>query len=206
MQAHAIHTQSFVWNGWLSQGEATSFRPNMFQVHGEDGFSVDYGTRRDDGGGTSWVCFCTIFAGEAISTYTGAHLSTGGVWTNNSDSARKTQVEPVDTQAILDKVARLPLSTWQYTAEDATVRHIGPMAQDFHAAFSVGANETSIATIDADGVALAAIQGLHQLVQEKDARIAELRREMAGMHDELAALKEAVGTLVNRTNPTKGSQ
>ena len=80
------------------------------------------------------------------------------------------------------------------------------MAQDSHAAFSVGANETSIATIDADGVALAAIQGLHQLVQEKDARIAELRREMAGMHDELAALKEAVGTLVNRTNPTKGSQ
>ena len=34
------------------------------------------------------------------------------------------------------------------------------MAQDFYAAFGLGLGETTIATVDADGVALAAIKAL----------------------------------------------
>ncbi len=41
---------------------------------------------------------------------------------------------------------------------------MGPMAQDFRAAFGLGVNDTSIVTVDADGVALAAIQGLNERV------------------------------------------
>ena len=63
-----------------------------------------------------------------------------------------------------------------------------PMAQDFHAAFGLGVSDKLIDTIDPDGVALAAIQGLHALVQEKDAEIAELRSRQAVMNDQLAAL------------------
>ena len=65
---------------------------------------------------------------------------------------------------------------------------MGPMAQDFHAAFGLGVSDKLIDTIDPDGVALAAIQGLHALVQEKDAEIAELRSRQAVMNDQLAAL------------------
>lgn len=39
--------------------------------------------------------------------------------------------------------------------------HLGPMAQDFHAAFNVGMDDKHMATVDEEGVALAAIQGLN---------------------------------------------
>jgi hypothetical protein len=96
-----------------------------------------------------------------------------------SDRNAKEQFKPVDARDVLDRVARLPISEWQYK-ENADSRHIGPMAQDFHAAFAVGRDDKHIATVDADGVALAAIQGLNQKLEEqlrdKDRRIQELER------------------------------
>lgn len=80
---------------------------------------------------------------------------------------------------VLQRVAQLPLSTWNYKTQDQSIRHIGPMAQDFYAAFGVGEDNQHISTIDADGVSLAAIQGLYQLSQEKDQRIAQLENEVA---------------------------
>ena len=59
------------------------------------------------------------------------------------------------------------------------------MAQDFHTAFEVGDNETSISTIDRDGVALSAIQALYQLLIEKDNKIAELEARLARIEDEI---------------------
>ena len=78
-------------------------------------------------------------------------------------------------QAVLELVVEIPVSTWNYKEQSDSIRHMGPMAQDFYAAFGLGLGETTIDTIDPDGVALAAIQGLHTLVQEKDAEIADLR-------------------------------
>ena len=93
----------------------------------------------------------------------------------------------------------MPLSTWNYKAQDDSIRHMGPMAQDFHAAFGLGVSDKLIDTVDTDGVALAAIQGLHDLAQEreveldrrlaeKDAEIAELRSRQAVMENQLVAL------------------
>ena len=80
----------------------------------------------------------------------------------------------------MKKLARLPLQTWNYTNEFIAIRHIGPVAQDFYAAFGVGADDKHIATIDADGVALAAIQGLNKKIDEdaaaKDAGAADAHR------------------------------
>ncbi len=70
--------------------------------------------------------------------------------------------------------------TWNYRSQDAAIRHIGPVAQDFYAAFGVGEDDRHISTIDADGVALAAIQGLYQVVQQKETRIADLGSAAAG--------------------------
>ena len=72
----------------------------------------------------------------------------------------------------------LPISTWNYEAQDESIRHMGPMAQDFHAAFRLGVSDKVIDTVDPDGVALAAIQGLHRLLQEKDDRIRTLEERV----------------------------
>lgn len=85
----------------------------------------------------------------------------------------------MDGKHILLLLAEIPISTWNYVGQDRSVRHIGPMAQDFHAVFGVGEDDRHISTIDADGVALAAIQGLYQLMQEKDAQIAALEARIA---------------------------
>ena len=96
---------------------------------------------------------------------------------------------------MLDKVAALPVQGWRYKVEDASTRHIGPVAEDFQHLFGLGDGE-SIGTVDANGVALAAIQGLvhkmdqavhkmDQALAAKDAEIAELRQELRSLKDSL---------------------
>ena len=77
-----------------------------------------------------------------------------------SDRALKANVAAVDGGDVLARLAQVPVSTWNYTSQDPSIRHMGPMAQDFYAAFGLGEDDRHITTVDADGVALAAIQGL----------------------------------------------
>lgn len=94
-----------------------------------------------------------------------------------SDRNLKEHFAPVNSRDILDKVLELPLTTWNYRT-DPGASHLGPMAQDFRAAFGFGTDDKHIATVDADGVALAAIQGLNQkLEQETAAQRAELQNK-----------------------------
>jgi hypothetical protein len=101
-----------------------------------------------------------------------------------SDREAKQQITPVDPEAVLAKVAQLPLSEWSFKSAPTT-RHLGPMAQDFRAAFGLGPDDRHIATVDADGVALAAIQGLHREVRG-------LHREVGGLHREVGGLRDAL--------------
>jgi hypothetical protein len=111
------------------------------------------------------------------------HLVSGGLYVNGtfvsgSDRNAKENIAAVSPREILDKVVSLPISQWN-SKDDASSRHLGPMAQNFHAAFGVGPDDKHIATVDADGVALAAIQGLNQKVEEQRAENAELKRELS---------------------------
>ncbi len=94
-----------------------------------------------------------------------------------SDRAKKERFEPVNAHQILQKVASLPIGTWAYT-NAPNIRHLGPMAQDFQASFSIGEDDKHIATVDADGVALASIQALYLLAQERDAKIHDLEKRL----------------------------
>jgi len=100
------------------------------------------------------------------------NLDIDGALTQSSDRRAKTNIVPVDPADILAKVEALPVAHWTYThdAQDG-IRHIGPMAQDFYAAFGTGQDETGISTLDSSGVALAAIQALSQ-------RVAELEQQL----------------------------
>lgn len=110
-------------------------------------------------------------------------LCASGACSFVSDRALKDTFGSIDPADMLERVRTLPITTWNYTSDDPSVRHIGPMAQDFAALFGVGADDRHIHPIDGQGVALAAIQGLlaqmEALRQENDhlaARIAALEK------------------------------
>ena len=109
----------------------------------------------------------------------GGAFCSGTAWVNSSDRNLKDGFQPVDGADILARVAALPISSWHYKSEGPDRPHLGPTAQDFRAAFGLGYGETSIATVDADGVALAAIQALArenvELKTRADALEARLR-------------------------------
>jgi endosialidase-like protein len=104
-----------------------------------------------------------------------------------SDRNLKESLAPVDPRVVLGAVVALPIERWSYRGE--TARHLGPMAQDFAAAFDLGADDRHIFPLDAGGVALAAIQGLHELVQTQAARLEALERELTALRGETAALR-----------------
>ena len=107
-----------------------------------------------------------------------------------SDRDRKREVEMVDTLSVLESVSRMPISSWAYDSDPAGIRHMGPMAQDFRAAFGLGDSDRSYYSVDAHGVALASIQALHALVQEENRRITKLERDNAELRQELQRMGE----------------
>jgi Chaperone of endosialidase len=108
-----------------------------------------------------------------------------GTLSQTSDRNAKQEIHPVDTDAVLKKVVELPIAEWSYR-QDPSTRHVGPMAQDFHAAFGLGPDDRHITTVDADGVALAAIQGLHRRLEEARRENAELRERLERLERRMA--------------------
>jgi len=148
---------------------------------------------------TGGVRFVTAINGTGTPT-AGVSLAPGdSAWAVLSDRAAKENWVDVDGHQVLDRLVAMPIGWWNYKAQSADVRHIGPTAQDFRAAFGLGRGDTTIATIDADGVALAAIQGLNAKVEarlaEKDAAIAARDAEIAELKAGLAELRRAVALL-----------
>ncbi len=115
-----------------------------------------------------------------------------------SDRDLKSNFTSVSNQRVLERVAELPISSWNYKSDPEDVRHIGPMAQDFFAAFGVGSDDKHINLIDEGGVALAAIQGLEEqlqertdsLKQEKDKQIENLTRRVVELENLVTKLNE----------------
>ncbi len=147
----AAQEGTFVWSdGSNGSTVLTSSRAYQFLARASGGF--------------------TLYTNAAATV--GAQLGAGsGTWASLSDRNAKTNIVPLDDSSVLAKVAALPIARWSYKTEHG-VRHVGPMAQDFYAAFGVGEDDRHIASIDEDGVALAAIKALH-------AECARLRRELA---------------------------
>ena len=117
-----------------------------------------------------------------------------------SDRNAKEEFKPVNAREVLAKVAHMPITEWQYK-QQADARHIGPMAQDFRNAFTLGQDEKHISVVDEGGVALAAIQGLNEKVDEKDIRIQEQAakiQELSRTVSELKMMVEQLGQKMSR--------
>lgn len=128
----------------------------------------------------------------------GMYLAAGGsAWNAVSDRSLKENFSAVDGREVLARLADIPITTWNYKAQDSAIRHVGPMAQDFNRLVEGlgGEGATYINTLDADGVALAALQGAYQLIQEKDARIAAQQAQIDDLETRLNALEALVATM-----------
>jgi len=179
--AQALHDGAFVWGG-NSDEPVSSTAENEFIARATGG-----------------VRFFT-----AETSGVGVRVSPGaGSWSAASDRNLKENFANVDAVSLLERLADVPITTWNYISQDDSIRHIGPMGQDFAAAFGVGEEETRITTIDADGVALAAIQGLYEVVKERDCEIEELReqkdREIEELRIQMTKLEAIMNELVNQS-------
>jgi hypothetical protein len=117
-----------------------------------------------------------------------------------SDRNMKENIEEINARDILAKVVDLPVSKWNYKSDNKRTPHIGPMAQDFHAAFGVGQSDKRISMLDSNGVALAAIKGLHELVDQKDKQLEELQNENAKQSKLIEKLSQRLERIESRVD------
>ncbi|MDH4063125.1 MAG: tail fiber domain-containing protein [Acidobacteriota bacterium] len=113
----------------------------------------------------------------------------GGSWSSVSDVHMKEHFRDLDGNEVLARISRMPVREWSYKTQDASIRHMGPTAQDFRAAFGLGESDVRINTIDADGVALAAVRALEARTRELRDENTELREALADLRRELDGLK-----------------
>ncbi len=193
--AVAAHTGAFVWSDcW-----GTQLATNSFGLYGGPFFysatSNEFAVRATGG-----VRFVTAVDGNGNPT-AGVKLSSGGTsWATISDRNAKKNFARVDCEAVLAKLAEVPVQRWNYKWEaDDSVPHLGPMAQDFKAAFYPGRDDKSISTLEFDGVELAAIQGLNQKLEERDQKLEAYVKakdaEIQQLKQSVAELKEMVSQL-----------
>ncbi|MDP2895623.1 MAG: tail fiber domain-containing protein [bacterium] len=110
-------------------------------------------------------------------------------WTFSSDRNLKENFVEIDPKEVLERLSRLPVTEWNF--KRYSQRHIGPVAQDFHALFPLGGSETMIDSGDLQGVALAAIQGLHEMLREKDEKISTLEARVEALETLVEKLVES---------------
>jgi hypothetical protein len=118
---------------------------------------------------------------------TGVQIGRGqNSWAAISDSTKKERLSPINHAEVLRKINSIRLSTWNYKGQ-TTIRHWGPMAQDFYAAFGndglgqIGC-DTLIYSHDFAGVTFAGVQAL---VRENEA----LKTRLNAVEHENAQIK-----------------
>jgi hypothetical protein len=143
----------------------------------------------------------TVQAGGGVVFYSSSDLSTGvslgsgeGTWNSVSSRTMKTDIDPVDPGTVLQEVEDLDVATWEYDS-DSEATHMGPMAEDFHDAFGLGPDDKHISNVDADGVALAAIQGLAERVDTQSETIDEQAETIEDQQDALAERADRIADL-----------
>ncbi|MFO0592315.1 MAG: tail fiber domain-containing protein [Polyangiaceae bacterium] len=144
------------------------------------------------GGGVEFV---TYWTGAGVPS-AGVYVPHGGsAWYYVSDRNKKHGLQQIDPREVLLRVVGLPITTWRYKDEVSGARHMGPMAQDFHAAFGLGDDDRHVTSIDEAGVVFGAIQGLEAEHKDRDRAVSALRdRVSARERVQAAAADDRVGT------------
>jgi len=176
--AKASHSGTFVWAD-SNANDVTSTADNQFVVGAQAGahflFDTDAGATTPGAGNR---CDITEAGGVACT----------------SDRNAKENLAAQNGREVLEKLAGMPIYKWNFISDETATTHMGPMAQDFYSSFDVGNSDVMISTIDLDGVSLAAIQGLYEIVQEKDAQLSEQQAQIDDLEARLSRLEATVTT------------
>ncbi|SEL75561.1 Head domain of trimeric autotransporter adhesin [Stigmatella aurantiaca] len=172
-------TGSFIWGdqSTTSTTSATNSASNQFMVRAAGGVRL----RTQSNLGTG----CDLPAGS-------------GAFACTSDRDTKEDFRRVNAEEVLAKVAGMTVESWRYKTEAAGVRHVGPVAQDFRAAFGLGLDDKSIGMLDIDGVNMVAIQALERRTQELNAKSAEvdaLKSQVTDLQRSVERLEAAMNAL-----------
>lgn len=222
--------------GIAYEGDGTSWNPVLAMAYYDEDGTLETGELPEGGsGGTVRVTsegdsLGTTVGSNAHSVHDGAIVfgdsTASQIWSEGADEVRsqmpiyapafnttsaraaKTAIEPVDAESALAGIESLEITSWTFTDAD-TGRHIGPMAEDFQDAFDLDGDDGSIATVDADGVAFAAIQGLSERVEDlrdqraaDEARIETLEAENESLRARLETFEERLDSLDVRDEPS----
>lgn len=170
---------SFVWGGRTS---TTGTDVVQAQADGEFRIRAPGGVRLRTSNAAS--------AALGASGNTGCDLAAGsGAFTCSSSRTLKDSFELVNGEDLLARLRTMPVTTWKFTGEDTGIRHLGPVAEDFYAAFGLGGSETMIPITDLAGVAVGAAQALERRTVELSAKNAALTREVTALRARMAELE-----------------
>ena len=201
-QSFALRLRTSTTSATLANGFGTGMR---FHLHDNDATTdaAFIGTARDGTADThnSFV-FHTANGGapsEKMRLDRFGNLTISGTLIETSDRNVKHVGPPADPAGILDKVRALPLYQWKYKGDDRP--HLGPVAQDFHAAFGLGGDDRRIAVLDADGVAMAATQALAARCRALDATAATTTGAADALSEKLHALTTRIEALESSAQP-----
>jgi trimeric autotransporter adhesin len=171
-RAHAKHPGAFAWADAATTDSLRSTANNQFSIRAS--------------GGLRLYTNATITSGVTMS-------AGGSTWNAVSDRARKENFTDVDGEDVLARLRQVPVSSWNYIAEGREVRHVGPMAQDWHAAFGLNDDPLTINQGDFDGVNLAAVKALDGRTERQAERIRSLEAEVAALRSLVTRLVEERG-------------
>ncbi len=141
-----------------------------------------------------------LFTNSAVTV--GAFLNANAnSWAALSDVRMKENFLQVNGESFLNKIAAMHLTTWNYKGQDVkTLRHYGPMGQDFFKAFG----EDELGTIGCDtlinqqdflGVNLIAIQALEKRTTSLKKQNKKLKIENENMQNKIAGLESRLKKL-----------
>lgn len=159
-RAWARHDGTFVFGDRSAAVDVQSNAANQFVVRAA--------------GGTRFYSNAALSAGVALAPG-------GGSFINLSDAAKKANFRDLDGDTVLGKLAAMPIREWNYTSQPASVRHVGPTAQDFAAAFGLGEDPLGISTVDGIGIALRAVQALEVRLRALEAGNRQLLHDNAAL-------------------------
>jgi hypothetical protein len=146
--------------------------------------------------------FVGAFAGGYV-LFTNRNESSGAYmrantsgWVAFCDRNKKENFRPVDGEELLSKLRAMSIAEWNYKNTDPSIKYIGPVAQDFYAAFHLGGTDSlGINSICIDGVNMAAVQALEKRtaeLREKTAELEAVKARMAALEARLSRLEETL--------------
>lgn len=175
-RSHALSNGVFVWGDSTDLDESVSVT-NLFAARAWGGFKIVSG----------------------VNPETGVQVPAGsGSWSSLSDAAVKRDLREIDSRAILDRLAALPIHEWSYKSQGPGIRHVGPMAQDFRHAFGLGHDDKHIDSVDADGITLAALQRLYAMIRSERSELARDRRTLDAKERNVTKLSKELAVATAR--------